>query len=136
LIYPFYYFKKIWYNLTIIIVNYNTVDFLHKCLKTVANNVDKIIVVDNASWDNSKQMVCHEFPHIKLIANSKNLGFSKANNQALEMCESEYLYFLNPDTEVMSGALESMVDFMNSHTDVGLAGTRIINPDGSLQPSV
>jgi len=93
-------------------------------------------VVDNASKDGSPDVVKNKFPEVELIKNKQNLGFARANNQALKISKGNYVYYLNPDTEVRPGAFRSMIDFMDAHPDVGLAGTRIVNPDGSLQPSV
>jgi N-acetylglucosaminyl-diphospho-decaprenol L-rhamnosyltransferase len=126
-------------DFSVIIVNYNTADFLRRCLNSLGSQGDirvRAIVVDNASNDDSQDIVKSEFPQVKLITNKQNLGFARANNQALRSCKSKYVYFLNPDTEVQQGALGAILGFMDSHPNVGLAGTRIINPDGSPQPSV
>lgn len=126
-------------DLSVIIVNYNTADFLDRCLTSVARqkNIEaEVIVVDNCSQDGSPDFVREKFPWVRLIANDRNLGFSKANNQALKSCSGTYAYFLNPDTEVRNGVFKHMVDFMDAHPDIGLAGTRLINPDGSPQSSV
>ena len=126
-------------DLSVIIVNYNTVDFLGRCLNSVASQssvTSEVIVVDNCSQDGSPDFLRKKFPWVDLIANDRNLGFSRANNQALKICKGRYVYYLNPDTEVRPNAFRQMVDFMDSHPDVGLAGTRLVYPDGSLQPSV
>lgn len=126
-------------DLSVIVVNYNTMDFLARCLNSVASQADvdsEVIVVDNCSQDGSPELLKAKFSWIKLIANDRNLGFSRANNQALEICKGKYVYYLNPDTEVRPGAFRGMIDFMDSNPGVGLAGTRIVNPDGSLQSSV
>jgi len=126
-------------DLSVMIVNYNTAAFLKRCLNSLSSQGDinlKVIVIDNASDDNSQELVRNEFPWVELVANKQNLGFSRANNQALRSCKSKYVYFLNPDTEVQHGALVAMMRFMDSHPEVGLAGNRIVNPDGSPQSSV
>jgi len=126
-------------DISIIIVNYNTAGLLVECLNSIASQSDpsaEVIVVDNASEDDSVALVTHDFPWVKLIVNEHNLGFARANNQALDISEGKYAYFLNPDTVVQPGAFEAMMGFMTTHTDVGLAGTRIMNPDGSPQSSV
>lgn len=126
-------------DLSVMIVNYNTAAFLKRCLNSLSSQGDinlKVIVIDNASDDNSQELVRNEFPWVELVANKQNLGFARANNQALRSCKSKYVYFLNPDTEVQHGALVAMTRFMDSHPEVGLAGNRIINPDGSPQSSV
>jgi N-acetylglucosaminyl-diphospho-decaprenol L-rhamnosyltransferase len=127
------------YDVSIIIVNYNTADFLPKCLESISaqSNVNhEVIVVDNASEDNSLGILKNRFPWVRLIANKDNLGFARASNQALKYCTGKYVYFLNPDTEVRKRALKNMIGFMEAHPQIGLAGTRLINPDGSPQPSV
>ena len=127
------------YEISIIVVNYNTARLLIECLNSIALQSDmnsEVIVVDNASDDDSVSLVNNDFPWVKLIVNEHNLGFARANNQALDVSEGKYAYFLNPDTVVQPGAFEAMMGFMTTHTDVGLAGTRIINPDGSPQSSV
>jgi N-acetylglucosaminyl-diphospho-decaprenol L-rhamnosyltransferase len=126
-------------DLSIIIVNYNTRDYLARCLVSVAGITGisaEIIVVDNASGDLSVAMVKERFPETVLISNAGNLGFAKANNQATAVSKGRYLYFLNPDAEVQKGAIAAMISHMEMHPDIGLAGTRLVNPDGSAQPSV
>ncbi|MBI5594015.1 MAG: glycosyltransferase family 2 protein [Deltaproteobacteria bacterium] len=126
-------------DLSIIIVNYNTQGYLGRCLESLSETSDfsaEIIVVDNASKDLSAEMVRERFPEAVLIANTENLGFAKANNQAIAVSMGRYLYFLNPDAEVQKGAFGAMISYMETHPDVGLAGTRLVNPDGSTQPSV
>lgn len=127
------------YDLSVIIVNYNTVDLLVRCLDSVASqsNVNsEVIVVDNASRDNSIEEISKNYPWVKLIASRQNLGFAGANNKALNACKGKYIYYLNPDTEVRPGAFKCMIEYMDSHPEVGLAGTRLVNPDGSFQSSV
>ena len=126
-------------DLTIIIVNYNTADMLVRCLHSISSQSGdnhEVIVVDNASQDNSLELTKATFPWVKVIANKRNLGFARANNQALGISKSKYIYFLNPDTEVKEGAFDAIIEFMESNPEVGLAGTRILNPDGSSQSSV
>ncbi len=126
-------------NITVIIVNYNTADLVCGCLESVLGQrefIEKIIVVDNGSTDGSREMIEKKFPEVFLIKPEKNLGFAKANNLALSHAKGKYIYFLNPDTKVFANALQKMEEFMDSHPDTGLAGTRILNPDKSLQESV
>lgn len=94
-----------------------------------------LIVVDNDSTDGSQKMVEQEFPRAKLIKNSSNLGFAAAANQILKTLDTQYVLLLNSDTEVCPGSLETLVNFMESHSDVGAAGPLILNPDGSVQHS-
>ena len=126
-------------DISVIIVNYNTAELLAACLKSLMAPFQprmEVIVVDNASNDDSVRRLTHNFSWVKVIANERNLGFSRANNQALKISKGKYVFFLNPDTVVKPGALDAIIAFMETHTDVGLAGTRLVNPDGSLQSSV
>jgi GT2 family glycosyltransferase len=93
----------------------------------------EIIVVDNASDDGSVEMLKQYFPTVKLIENSKNLGFSKANNIGLKIAEGKYILLLNPDTLVSENTFEVMINFLRQHPDAGMAGCKILNPDGTLQ---
>ena len=126
-------------DLSIIIVNWNTRELLAKCLESIAahppERTFEVLVVDNASSDGSAQMVQERFAWVQLIENQKNVGFARANNQAIQRCRGQYILLLNSDTEVLPGALEGLVAFMESHPRAGAAGARLLNPDGSLQPS-
>ncbi len=126
-------------DLSIIIVNWNIRDLLAQCLASVyAHPPDgefEIFVVDNASTDGSAQMVRKRFPQVRLIENTKNVGFARANNQAIQQSAGCYVLLLNPDTEVHPGALEKLVRFMEAYPQAGAAGARLLNPDGTLQPS-
>lgn len=126
-------------KLSIVIVNWNTCDLLFNCLESIFNpplDLDfKVIVVDNASSDGSREMVEERFPEVELISNSNNPGFAYANNQALKQCSSELVLLLNADTVVKPGAIETMVEFIENNPRVGIVGARLLNPDGSLQVS-
>jgi len=129
-------------TLSIIIVNWNTHDLLARCLESVRDNIQtfersniETFVVDNASTDGSAAMVRECFPWVQLIENRGNVGFARANNQAIHQSRGRYVLLLNPDTEVVPGALQTLVRFMDEHPDAGAAGARLLNPDGSLQPS-
>jgi len=126
-------------EISVIIVNYNTSDLLCRCLDSIARQTgasSETIVVDNASSDDSLMMIREKFPWVRLVPNENNQGFARANNQALNLCTGRHVYFLNPDTEVKPGAFSQMVKFMQDHTRIGLAGTRLVYPDGSPQSSV
>jgi GT2 family glycosyltransferase len=124
-------------DLSIIIVNYNVKEFLQNLLHSLekaSSNISKeIIVVDNASDDGSVELLKSKFPKIKLIENKTNLGFGKANNQALNIAAGKYLLMINPDTIVGEDTLEKTISFFKSHGEAGLAGCKILNPDGTLQ---
>jgi GT2 family glycosyltransferase len=123
--------------LSIIIVNYNTEKLLKGCLESVyasANGTPlDIWVVDNNSRDNSMPMVKSQFPSVQVLENPSNVGFSKANNMVISRSRSEYILLLNPDTLVMGDAIERMLTFMNKHPEVGIAGCKVLNRDGTLQ---
>lgn len=125
--------------ISIIIVSWNTARLLENCLASIMANPTtspvEIWVVDNASTDNSASMVREKFPQVHLFENRENVGFARANNQAIQRCTGKYVLLLNPDTLVSSGALQALVDFLDQHLDAGAAGARIINPNGSLQIS-
>ena len=123
--------------LSIIIVSWNTASFLKNCLASILANPPtspfEIWVVDNASTDDSPRMVREKFPQVHLVENRENVGFARANNQAIQRCAGKYVLLLNPDTLVTSGALQALSNFLDKHPEAGAAGTKILNPDGSLQ---
>ena len=125
--------------ITVIIVSYNTVELLRKCLwelfaQTITTELE-VFVVDNNSADDSVQMVQEEFPQVKLIVNRDNRGFAAANNQAWHRSSGEYILLLNPDAYVRSQAVDFCLDFMATHPQCGLCGGRLIKEDGTLDPS-
>ena len=93
----------------------------------------EIFVVDNASTDGSQAMVSQDFPDVKLLESPENLGFAAANNLAMRVCQGDYILLLNSDTRVLPGALGAMVSFMDQNPQTGACGSRLLNPDGSLQ---
>lgn len=125
-------------DLTIIIVSYNVRELLRKCLESVSGagqGIDfEIYVVDNDSDDNSSSMVAGEFPHIKLISNKTNIGFSAASNQAIRMARGRYILLLNPDTLIGKDALTRCIEFMDSHDDAGALGVKMVNGEGKFLP--
>lgn len=124
-------------QLSVIIVNYNVRSFLENALlsirKAMQNIEGEIFVVDNASDDGSVELVQAKFPDVKLIVNQRNLGFAAANNIALAQASGKYILLINPDTIVQEDTLISLIDFLEQNPKVGLAGCKILNPDGSLQ---
>ena len=126
-------------DLSIIIVSWNTRDLLLECLRSIydtAGDLDlEIIVVDNASSDGSLAAVRERFSQSRVVANSGNVGFVRANNQALSLCHGRYVLLLNSDAQVLPGSLEQTVQFMEEHPAAGVAGVRLLNPDGSFQAS-
>lgn len=126
-------------ELTVVIVSHNTRDLLRECLRSLAAAGDRVplrvIVVDNASRDDSPAMVRREFPGVELAANPDNVGYSRAVNQALRVARGPYALVLNPDILVRPGSLDRLVSFMEEHPRAGVAGGKLLNPDGSLQHS-
>ena len=126
-------------DLSIVVVNWNTSDLLAQCLRSVydtTGNLDfEVIVVDNASTDGSPEMVRQEFPDATLIANTENLGFAKANNQAILRSLGRYVLLLNSDAFVQENTVEHVVAFMDAHPEAGMAGCKLLYEDGRLQYS-
>ncbi len=125
-------------DIAVIIVNWNAREDLRRCLHSLLDEpkppVDySVWVVDNASGDGSAAMVQAEFPDARLIINADNLGFSKANNQAIAQTNSRYVFLLNSDATIHSGALEALVAYADAHAKAGIIGPKVLNPDGSLQ---
>ena len=131
--------KNLPIEVSIIIVNWNTVDLLRQCLRSVyleTNTISfEVIVIDNASADESVEMVRNEFCEAKLIANTKNLGFAAANNQGIAISEGRYVLLLNSDTVVLDQAIQKAIAFADDHPDTAVVGCRILNPDRTLQNS-
>ena len=126
-------------DLSISVINWNTRDLLEECLKSIYSNIYKVSfevwVVDNGSSDGSREMIKTEFPQVRFIENKDNLGFARANNQAIKRSSGKYELLLNPDTLIRESALEAMVSFMEANARVGICGCRLLNEDGSVQPS-
>ena len=124
-------------DLSIVIVSYNTRDMLRECLLAVDPATPglavEVWVVDNNSTDGSAQMVEGEFPATRLIANSDNPGFARANNQAIAQCSGRNILLLNPDTEAAPHSLTTLAQYLDANPDVGAVGPKLLNTDGSLQ---
>jgi len=124
-------------QLSIIIVNFNVRDFLSQTLRSVKKATQsipsEIIVVDNHSSDGSAEIVEREFPDVVLLKNAENVGFARANNQALKRAKGTYLVLLNPDTIVQEDTFQTLIRFFENHPDAGMVGCKILNPDGTLQ---
>ncbi len=124
-------------ELSIIIVNYNVKEFLQNLLKSIQQATKEIshevIVVDNASDDGSVEVLKEKYPHVKLIENKENVGFGKANNQGMKLARGKYFVLINPDTIVKEDTFEKMMIFFESNAKTGMAGCKVLNPDGSIQ---
>jgi len=126
-------------EVSIVIVTYHSADVIGSCLDSIesAGSVSReVFVVDNASGDGTAELVRTKYPSVQLIANDSNRGFSAANNQAIPLCRGRYLFFLNPDAELAGGCLETAVRYMDENPRIGLAGTKVVNPDGSMQETI
>ena len=123
-------------KLSIVIVNYNAGTYLVECLNSLKKVKEEVgfdvWVVDNASTDDSLEIVEKKFPEVIYIKNDENLGFGKANNVALRQIKTEYVLLLNPDSEMIPGTLKYMLDYMESYQDVGVATCFVEKMDGSL----
>jgi len=137
-------------DLAVIIVSWNVRDLLIACLHSLFADLDRsgltaqVWVVDNASVDGTPEMVAETFPTVHLVASDENLGFARANNLALRtiLCDSQFairnspsIWLLNPDTEVQPGATAALLDFVERTPQAGVAGAKLLYPDGSLQHS-
>jgi GT2 family glycosyltransferase len=118
------------------VINHNTCAQLRACLASVPTDwPGRVIVVDNASTDGSPAMVAREFPQVRLLANTDNPGYGAAANQALAASQAPYLLLLNSDTLLNPGTLPALSTYLAEHPQVAIVGPRLLNPDGSLQPS-
>lgn len=126
-------------DVSVVIVSYNTKDLLAQCLCSVFEQTPnlslEVIVVDNASTDDSCHMVEEEFPTVRLIANENNDGISKANNQGIRASSGRHILLLNPDTVILDRSIERMVAFLDSRPHIGACGCTLSHPDGTYQRS-
>ena len=127
------------YDLSIVIVNHNGWNLLVSCLDSIKQNLNglrcDIWVVDNGSIDGSVIRLIDRFPDINCIQNEENLGFARANNQAITNCNGRYILLLNNDTIVHSKALQLMIQALENHSELAAVGPQLINSDGSFQLS-
>jgi len=130
--------------ITVVIVSWNTRKLLDKCLSSLKSEIERstigldkaeVFVVDNDSPDRSADMVAEKHSWVKLIRNDSNRGFAAANNQILWIAQGEIILLLNPDTEILSGALDTLVTFLKEHEKAGVVAPQLLNSDGSIQRS-
>ena len=125
-------------KLSVVIVNYNVEYFLEQCLHSVRRAMQgiegEVFVVDNNSVDGSLKMLAQKFPEVKVIANKDNVGFAKANNQAIRISTGEYVLLLNPDTVVEDDTFSKCIVFMDSHPDAGGLGVKMVDGKGQFLP--
>uniref|UniRef100_UPI0033658B51 glycosyltransferase family 2 protein n=1 Tax=Candidatus Albibeggiatoa sp. nov. BB20 TaxID=3162723 RepID=UPI0033658B51 len=126
-------------DISVIIVSFNTCNLLRRCLQTLLKKAGSVqfetIVVDNASKDDSADMVEREFPHVMLIRSQTNLGFAAANNLAFQQATGEFIVLLNSDAFLTELALSQSLEFMRENPNVAVGGARLIGRDNSWQPS-
>jgi N-acetylglucosaminyl-diphospho-decaprenol L-rhamnosyltransferase len=127
-------------DLSIVIVNWNVRDLLRSCVTSILQSTSgfsdpQIIVVDNASSDGSVAMIQDEFPHVTVIPNTANRGFTVANNQGISIAQGRYVMLLNADTEALGDALSALTQYMDANPDVGLVGPQLLYPHGQVQSS-
>lgn len=124
-------------DISVVIVNWNTKDFLEEAIRSVLFNADglnlDIIIVDNGSTDGSLDMLAQKYPQVCVFPNSENVGFAKANNQAADVTNGEFLVLLNSDATLKPGALKALTDLYLTKPGAGIVGGTILNLDGSLQ---
>jgi len=127
-------------DLSIIIVSYNTKEFIKGCIASIAENVKnvshEIIVIDNASSDGTPSEISNlksQISNLKIILNKKNVGFSRANNQGIKISQkSRYVLFLNSDTIIQANAIKEIINFMDSHKDAGASTCKLVMPNGKI----
>ena len=126
-------------DLSIFIVNYNTAHLLVEvfdALEQATLGIEaQIILVDNASTDNSVAIMESQYPQVQLIKNPVNLGFGRANNQCIALSNAPYVLLLNTDAFVAADSIRKTLDYMQNHNRCGLLGVKLVSRDGSLQPS-
>jgi GT2 family glycosyltransferase len=126
-------------DLSIIIVNWNSVAYLKACLASVFKQTEnmncEIIVIDAASFDGCEAMLGECFPRVHFIQSLHNVGFGRTNNQAFKRARGDSVLFLNPDTEIVGAAISSLYEGLQRLPNAGAVGCRLLNSDGSLQTS-
>ncbi len=122
--------------ISVAVISYNARHHLEACLASIqAENAMDVIVVDNGSTDGSIEMVQTRFPQFRLHVCDTNVGYGAAANTAVASSQAEYVLLLNSDTLLQSGALDDLCCYLDRHPRCGIVGPRMLNPDGSLQPS-
>jgi N-acetylglucosaminyl-diphospho-decaprenol L-rhamnosyltransferase len=126
--------------LSVIIATYNACSLVEQCLRSIHQNPPsepyEIIVVDDASIDDTSEIVCSRFPEVRLLRNETNRHYAISNNRAIHVARGKYLFLLNSDTIVLPHALDRMLAFLRTRPDAGAVGSMLLNGDGTLQWSV
>lgn len=126
-------------DISVIMVSYNTIEMTKKALDDLFSSTGdfsmEVFMIDNASKDNSGEMIQREYPNITLIENNLNVGFGRANNQALPLINGRYVLLLNTDAFVQQDTLYKTIQYMDAHHKCGILGVKLLGRDGTLQPS-
>lgn len=126
-------------DLSIIIVTWNAQSLVAECLQSVTTQIIgagmEIIVVDNASTDGTPEMICREFPCVRLVRNEENLGFAKANNIGISLAQGDYILLINSDVNVLPGCLAKIHQFLQEHESVGLLGPQMLGRNREIRRS-
>ncbi len=126
-------------RLSIIIITYNGIGFLTRCLASLATFIAEpsceVIIVDNYSTDGTLDFLSEHYPQLKLILNSENRGVAAARNQGIEVAQGEKLLLLDNDTEANDAAINAMCDYLDAHPEVGLCACRLVDKEGEVQDS-
>jgi hypothetical protein len=124
-------------DISVVIVTYNCQAFIKRCIDSLlvlGSHLDlEIIAVDNASGDKTVELLRTDFPNIKVIQNTKNIGFTKANNQGIKEAKGRYIFILNSDTELAGGSLGEMVRFLDRNPSCGILGPKLLDKDDKIQ---
>ncbi|MDP3819362.1 MAG: glycosyltransferase family 2 protein [Methylotenera sp.] len=126
-------------DISVILVSFNTIEMTKKALDDLfasdGNFEKEVFVIDNASRDNSAEVLRRDYPNITLIENKQNVGFGRANNQALPLIHSKYVLLLNTDAFVKPDTIKKTMQYMEAHPKCGMVGVKLLGRDGVLQPS-
>jgi N-acetylglucosaminyl-diphospho-decaprenol L-rhamnosyltransferase len=126
-------------DVSVVIVNWNSREILRQCLASIAATRGQleleVIVIDSGSFDRCGEMLREHYPATRFIQSETNLGFAKANNEAARQARGQYVLFLNPDTEIVGGAIQAMRNTLEARAGSGIAGVRLLNADGTVQTS-
>ena len=123
-------------DVSVIVVSYNARDHLERCLETVAGRAHEVIVVDSGSTDGSRELVRERFPGVRLVELAENRGYGAGANKGIRIASGRWFLLLNSDAWPVGNGVEELVAFGDRHPEIGVAGPKLLNPDGSLQRSV
>jgi len=123
-------------DVSVIVVSYNARDHLERCLETVAGRAHEVIVVDSGSTDGSRELVRERFPGVRLVELAENRGYGAGANEGIRIASGRWFLLLNSDAWPVGSAIEELAAFGDRHPEIGVAGPKLLNPDGSLQRSV